>query len=51
LKNLGGGGGGGDMECNRAWESVRKNMRPSATENLGHWELKRHKSWFHEECS
>jgi hypothetical protein len=35
----------------RAWESIRENMKASATEGLGYHELKQHKPWSDEECS
>jgi hypothetical protein len=34
-----------DMDINRAWESIRKNMKASATDSLGYCELKQHKPW------
>jgi hypothetical protein len=44
----GGGGGGGDVDISRAWESIRENMKASATDSLGFYELKEHKPWFDE---
>jgi len=53
LKNEGGGGGDGDgdVDINRAWERIRENLKDSATESLGYYELKQHKPWFDEKCS
>jgi hypothetical protein len=36
---------------NRAWENIRENIRISAKESLGHYELQQHKPWFDDECS
>jgi hypothetical protein len=35
-------------DINRAWESIKKNIKTSAKESLGLHELKQHKPWFHE---
>jgi len=35
---------------NRAWENIKENIKTSAKENLGLYELKKHKPWFDEEC-
>jgi len=35
---------------NRAWENIKENVKTSAKENLGLYELKKHKPWFDEEC-
>jgi hypothetical protein len=40
-----------DVDINRASENIRENMKSSATESLGCYELKQHKPWFDEECS
>jgi hypothetical protein len=40
-----------EVEINNAWEMIRENINISAKESLGYFELKNHKSWFHEECS
>jgi len=32
-----------DLDISRGWKSVRENMKASATESLGHYELKQHK--------
>jgi hypothetical protein len=36
---------------NRAWENIRENIKTSAKESLGHYELQQQKPWFHDECS
>jgi hypothetical protein len=35
-------------ETNSAWETVRENIKISAKESLGYYELRKHKSWFEE---
>jgi hypothetical protein len=40
-----------EANINRAWETVRENIKISAKESLGYYELKKHKPWFDEECS
>jgi hypothetical protein len=40
-----------DVYISRFWESIRENMKASAAESLGYYELKQHKLWFDEECS
>jgi hypothetical protein len=40
-----------EVEINSAWETVRENIRISAKESVGYFELKKHKPWFNEECS
>jgi hypothetical protein len=40
-----------EMELNNAWETVRENIKISAKESLGYYELKKHKPWFDEGCS
>jgi hypothetical protein len=32
----------------RAWETIRENIKISAKESLGYYELKKHKPWFDE---
>jgi hypothetical protein len=49
LQNLSGDDDGDDI--NRAWESIRENMKASATECLGYCELKQHKPLFNERSS
>jgi hypothetical protein len=33
------------------WETIRENIKFSAKESLGYYELKKHKPWFDEGCS
>jgi hypothetical protein len=33
------------------WKKIRKNIKISTKESLGHYELKQHKPWFDEGCS
>jgi hypothetical protein len=40
-----------EVDINRVWETVRENIKISAKESLGYYELKKNKSWFYEECS
>jgi len=41
-----------DADINRAWESVRANIRASATESPGGYnELKQHELWVDGKCS
>jgi len=39
-----------DEDINRAWESIKENIKTSVTESLGMHEMKQHKPWFDEEC-
>jgi hypothetical protein len=39
------------FDINNAWESIRKNIKTSAKENLGYQKLKHNKPWFDDECS
>jgi hypothetical protein len=39
-----------DENINRAWKSIKENIKTSATESLGMHEMKQHKPWFDEEC-
>jgi hypothetical protein len=39
-----------DENINRAWESIKENIKTSATESLGIHERKQHKPWFDEKC-
>jgi hypothetical protein len=34
-----------------AWENIKENIKTSAKESLGLYELKQHKPWFDEKCS
>jgi len=38
-------------DINRTWENIKDNIKTSATEIIGVYELKQHKSLFDEECS
>jgi hypothetical protein len=35
-----------ELNINCVWETVRKNIKISATDNLCYYELKKHKPWF-----
>ena len=37
-------------DINRAWENIKENIKTSAKDSLGMYELKQHKPWFDEEC-
>ena len=39
-----------DEDINKAWENIKENIKTSAKESLGLYELKQHKPWFDEEC-
>jgi hypothetical protein len=39
-----------NVDMNRAWENIRGNIKTSAKESLGHYELQQHKPWFDDEC-
>jgi hypothetical protein len=39
------------MDVNKAWETIRENIKMSAKNSLGYYELKKHKPWFNERCS
>jgi hypothetical protein len=34
-----------DADINRVWETIRENIKISAKESLGYYELKKHKPW------
>jgi hypothetical protein len=40
-----------EVDINSAWKTIRENIKISAKESLGYFELKKHKSWFDEGCS
>jgi hypothetical protein len=40
-----------EVEINSAWETIRENIKISAKESLGYFELKKHKPWFDKGCS
>ena len=37
-------------DVNRAWKNITENIKTSAKESLGLYELKQHKPWFDKEC-
>jgi hypothetical protein len=37
-----------EVDINRAWETIRENIKISAKESLGYYGLKKHKPWFDE---
>jgi hypothetical protein len=39
------------VEIKSAWEMIRENIKISAKDSLGYFELKKHKPWFDEGCS
>jgi hypothetical protein len=39
-----------DKDINRAWESIKENIKTSAKDSQGLHEMKQHKPWFDEEC-
>jgi hypothetical protein len=40
-----------NVDMNTAWENIRENIKASAKDSLGHYELLQHKQWFDDECS
>jgi 50S ribosomal subunit-associated GTPase HflX len=40
-----------EVEINCAWETIRENIKISAEESIGCYELKKLKPWFGERCS
>jgi hypothetical protein len=40
-----------NVDMTRAWEYIRENIKTSAKDSLGHYELQQHKPWFNDECS
>jgi hypothetical protein len=40
-----------EVEINSVEETIRENIKISAKESLGYFELKKHKPWFDEGCS
>jgi hypothetical protein len=40
-----------EVDSNSAWETIRGNIKLSAKEGLGYYEVKKHKPWFDEGCS
>jgi hypothetical protein len=39
------------VEINTNWKTIKENIKISAKESLGYYELKQHKPWFDEGCS
>jgi hypothetical protein len=39
------------MDINRAWETIRENIKISAKASLDYYEFKKHKPWFDEGSS
>jgi hypothetical protein len=37
-----------EVEINSTWETITENIKMSAKESLGYFELKKHKPWFEE---
>jgi hypothetical protein len=42
---------GAEVDINSAWETIIENIKFSARESLGYFELKKHKPWFDKGCS
>ncbi|PNF37683.1 hypothetical protein B7P43_G11996 [Cryptotermes secundus] len=40
-----------EVNVNKAWETIRENIKISAKVSLGYYELNKHKPWFDEGCS
>jgi hypothetical protein len=40
-----------EVEIKTIWETIRENIKISARESLGYYELNKHKPWFDEGCS
>jgi hypothetical protein len=40
-----------ETDINRAWETIRENIKISAKESLGYYEFKKHTAWFNKGCS
>jgi hypothetical protein len=40
-----------DGNINIAWETIRENIKISAKESVGYYELKKHTPWFDEGCT
>jgi hypothetical protein len=38
------------QDINRDWDNIRENIKTSAEDSLGLYELKQQKPWFDEEC-
>jgi hypothetical protein len=40
-----------EVDVNRAWETIRENIKIPAKESLDYYELKKHNPWFDEGCT
>jgi hypothetical protein len=40
-----------EVDINTPWEMIEENIKIFAKENLGYFQLKKHKPWFEERCS
>jgi hypothetical protein len=40
-----------EVEINNAWETIRENIKISANQSVGYFELKKHKPWFNKVCT
>jgi predicted metallo-beta-lactamase superfamily hydrolase len=40
--------GGGDVDISRAWKRIRENIKSSAMESLGYYQMEQHTPWFDE---
>jgi hypothetical protein len=40
-----------EVDVNKAWETIRENIKISAKETIGYYEVKKNKPWFDEGCS
>jgi hypothetical protein len=40
-----------DVDINRAWETIKDNIKISVKVSLGYYELKKHNPWFDKGCS
>jgi hypothetical protein len=40
-----------EVDIHRSWETIRENLKISAKESLGYYELKKPKPWFDGGCS
>jgi hypothetical protein len=39
-----------EMDVKRTWKTISENIKISAKESLGYYELKKHKPWFNKGC-
>ena len=37
-------------DINRAWENIKENIKTSAQQSTGLYEMEQHKPWYDEEC-